>query len=352
MSQVSAEAARSHPSRRRRSHLKVLGADIGGTKVNLALFDWQDGRLSCLRTESYHSPGLDGLPTALKMFLGHDAPPLDAAAFGVAGPVQNDRAQITNLPWNVDGENLRSVLGIRRVKLINDLEATAYGALTLEPADVLVLNAGTAVTGNAAVIAAGTGLGEGLLFWDGTQYHPAPSEGGHADFAPRNDLEGELLEFLRRRYQHVSYERLLSGPGLVNIYEFLRDTGRGDEPPAFARRLQEEDPAAAISHAALQGAPPLCAQALDLFTVIYGAEAGNLALKVMATGGVYVGGGIAPKIRSKLSDGTFMAAFRDKGRMGFLMDLMPVRVILKETTALNGAGYCAVRLAHKEEHDD
>jgi glucokinase len=325
---------------------------MGGTKVNLALFDWQDGRLSCVRMESYHSLELDGLPTALKQFLGHDAPPLAAAAFGVAGPVQGDRAQITNLPWSVDGESLRSVLGIRRVKVINDLEATAYGVLTLEPADMLVLNAGSAGSGNAAVIAAGTGLGEGLLFWDGTQYHPAPSEGGHADFAPRNDLEAELLVFLGWRYQHVSYERVLSGPGLFNIYEFLRDTGHGDEPPEFANRLREEDPAAAISHAALQGAPPLCVQALDVFTAIYGAEAGNLALKVMATGGVYVGGGIAPKIRQKLTDGTFMAAFRDKGRMSFLMDLMPVRVILKETTALQGAGYCAARLAQKEEHDD
>jgi glucokinase len=330
----------------------VLGGDIGGTKVNLALFDWQDGRLSRLRMESYHSLELDGLPGALNRFLGGKAPPLEAAAFGVAGPVQTGRARITNLPWSVDGDNLRSVLGIRRLKLINDLEATAYGVLTLEAADMLVLNPGKAAPGNAAVIAAGTGLGEGLLFWDGAQYHPAPSEGGHTDFAPRNDLEAELLVFLRRRYQHVSYERLLSGPGLVNIYEFLRDTGRGDEPPAFAQQLRENDPAAAISHAALQGAPPLCVQALALFTAIYGAEAGNLALKVMATGGVYVGGGIAPKIRAQLAAGAFMAAFRDKGRMSFLMDLMPVRVILKETAALDGAGYCAARLAQKEEYND
>jgi glucokinase len=330
----------------------VLGGDIGGTKVNLALFDWRGERLSRVRMESYHSLELDGLPSALNMFLGHEAPPLSAAAFGVAGPVQDGRAQITNLPWTVDADNLRSVLGIQRVKLINDLEATAYGVLTLEPADMLVVNAGMTVPGNAAVIAAGTGLGEGLLFWDGTRYHPAPSEGGHADFAPRNDLETELLAFLRRRYPHVSYERLLSGPGLVNIYEFLRDTGRGDEPPAFAAQLHEEDPAAVVSHAALEGAPSLCVQALDLFTTIYGAEAGNLALKVMATGGVYVGGGIAPKIRAKLADGTFMKAFRDKGRMKFLMDLTPVRVILNETTALHGAGYCAARLAQKEEYDD
>lgn len=335
-----------------RTQATVLGADIGGTKVHLAVFAWRDGRLSRQRMESYASLELDGLPSALKLFLGHGAPRVDAAVFGVAGPVQREHAQITNLPWSVEVESLRAVLGTERVKLINDLEATAYGVLTLQPADMLVLNPGSVVPGNAAVIAAGTGLGEGLLFWDGKQYHPAPSEGGHTDFAPRNELEAELLAFLRTRYAHVSYERVLSGPGLVNIYQFLRDTGRGDEPPALARRLQEGDPAAAISQAALEGGPPLCTHALQLFTSIYGAEAGNLGLKVMATAGVYVGGGIAPKICPKLSDGTFMAAFRDKGRMAFLMDLMPVQVVLEETTALNGAGYCAARLAQKEEYDD
>jgi glucokinase len=327
----------------------ILGADIGGTKVSLALFEWQGGRLRCGRMQSYASGELDGLPAALRLFLGTAWPQLQAAAFGVAGPVQKGRAQITNLPWVVDIEHLRTVLGIRRVKLINDLEATAYGVLTLAPADFLVLNQGHTVPGNAAIIAAGTGLGEGLLFWDGTQHHPAPSEGGHSDFAPRNELETELLTFLRKRHPHVSYERLLSGPGLVNIYEFLRDSGRGNEPASLAARMREEDPAAAITQAALQGGPPLCVQALDLFCAIYGAEGGNLALKVMATGGVYIAGGIAPRIRGKLTDGTFMAAFRDKGRMAPLMDVMPVRVVLRETTALQGAGFCAARLLEKEE---
>ncbi len=332
--------------------MTLLGGDVGGTKVNLALFQWRDGRLSRLRMESYRSLELAGLPDAVARFLGSDPPPLHAAVFGVAGPVQQQRAHITNLPWVVDTAELRQVLGLRRVRLINDLQATAYGVLTLAPADFMVLNAGTAVPGNAAVIAAGTGLGEGMLFWDGMRYHAAPSEGGHADFAPRNDVEAELLAYVRKRYQHASYERVLSGPGLVNIYEFLRDSGRGIEPPAFARQLQDNDPAAAISHAALQGQPTLCVQALDLFTAIYGAEAGNLALKVMATGGVYIGGGIAPKIAAKLADGTFMAAFRDKGRMAFLMDAMPVQVILEGTAALNGAGYYAARIAEKEDFDD
>jgi glucokinase len=203
-----------------------------------------------------------------------------------------------------------------------------------------------------AVIAAGTGLGEGVLFWDGVRYQASPSEGGHADFAPRNALESELLSFLWKRHGHASYERLLSGSGVVAIYEFLREGGCADEPPWLAARLREHDPAAVISQAALQGGPVLCVQALALFTAIYGAEAGNLGLKFMATGGVYVAGGIAPKIRAKLTDGTFMAAFRDKGRMTALMDAMPVRVVLKETTALQGAGLCAARLAEKEESDD
>ncbi len=334
------------------SALTLLGGDIGGTKVNLALFQWREGRLSRLRMQSYASLELSGLPAAVTQFLGSAPPALQAAVFGVAGPVQDQRAHITNLPWIVDAEDLRQVLGLRRVCLINDLQATAYGALTLRPTDFMVLNAGMAARGNVAVIAAGTGLGEGFLFWDGAQHHAAPSEGGHADFAPRSEIETELLAYIRKRYQHASYERVLSGPGLVNIYEFLRDSGRGDEPPAFARQWRETDPAAAISHAALQGSPALCVQALDLFMRIYGAEAGNLALKVMAVGGVYVGGGIAPKIAPKLTDGTFMAAFRDKGRMAFLMDAMPVQVILEDTAALNGAGYYAARIAEKEEFDD
>lgn len=335
-----------------RAHITVLAADVGGTKVHLALFKWGDGRLQCLRMQSYPSHELDDLLTGVRRFLGADSPPLRAAVFGLAGPVRTGCAQITNLPWVVGVAQLRQALGIQRVRLINDLEATAYGVLTLEPADLLVLNQGENVRGNVAVIAAGTGLGEGLLFWDGAQHHASPSEGGHVDFAPRNDLECELLSFLWKRHGHTSCERLLSGPGLVNIYEFLRASGRGDEPPWLAARLGARDPAAVISEAGLRGESPLCVQALALFTAIYGAEAGNLALKVMATGGVYVAGGIAPKIRAKLTDGTFMAAFRDKGRMASLMDVMPVRVVLKETTALQGAGLCAARLAAKEEVDD
>jgi len=331
--------------------MKLLGGDIGGTKVKLALFERQGGKLTRQRAQSYSSHAYDGLPAMLKDFLGTAPPDLSAAAFGVAGPVEETHAHITNLPWVIDAAELRECLAVKHVKLINDLEATAYGVLTLAPDDCFVLSSGAtpAVPGNAAVIAAGTGLGEGFLRWDGADYHPAPSEGGHADFAPSDDLQDALLDHLRQRFGHVSYERVLSGPGLVNIYEFLRDTGRGDEPAGLAQQLQSENPAAVISHLALEGAVPLCVQALEIFVMIYGAEAGNVALKALATGGVYVAGGIAPKIRAKLADGAFMAAFRAKGRMAFLMDKLPVRVVLNEDTALSGAGQCAARLVQKEE---
>ncbi|MFN8624833.1 MAG: glucokinase [Candidatus Binatia bacterium] len=330
----------------------VLAADVGGTKVNLALFACGAGSVRCLRSASYPSHELGDLVSGVRRFLGSDPPRLHAAVFGVAGPVRQGRVQTTNLPWLIDEGQLSTALGIARVRLINDLEATAYGVLTLEPADILLLNPGATVRGNVAVIAAGTGLGEGGLFWDGVEYRAAPSEGGHADFAPRNALECALLSFLWKRYGHASYERLLSGAGLVTIYEFLREQGDAHEPPWLAARLREQDPAAVISQAALQGDSALCVQALHTFTAIYGAEAGNLGLKFMATGGVYVGGGIAPKIRTKLADGTFMAAFRDKGRMTALMDAMPVRVVLRETTALQGAAWCAARLTEKETTDD
>src|ERR1700687_3196522 len=331
--------------------MQLLGGDIGGTKVKLALFEGNAGRLARRRTQSFVSHEHDGLAAIVKEFLAGEQLSLRAAAFGVAGPVERGHARITNLPWEVDANELRQCLRIDCVTLINDLEATAYGVTTLDAEDFLVLSPGATppVSGNAAVIAAGTGLGEGLLCWDGVDHHPAPSAGGHADFAPCGEWQIALLNYLRARFDHVSFERVLSGPGLVSIYEFLRDTGCGVEPADLGQRLQREDPAAVISHLALEGTVPLCVQALEMFVAIYGAEAGNLALKVLATGGVYVAGGIAPKIRAKLVDGTFMAAFRAKGRMAFLMDKLPVRVVLNEDTALNGAAECAARMAQKEE---
>jgi glucokinase len=246
------------------------------------------------------------------------------------------------LAWVVDARLVAGELGLQAVGLINDLEANAWGIGVLERDDLAVLNAGAPdAEGNQAIISAGTGLGEAGLAWDGTQHRPFATEGGHSDFAPRNHLEMELLDYLLKQFRRVSYERVVSGPGLLNIYRFLRDTGRGEEPAWLAEKLRDQDPGAVVSQAALDGKSDLCVQALDLFVSLYGAEAGNLALKLLATGGVYLGGGIAPKIISKLQDSIFLNAFTAKGRLKPLLQAMPVRVILNDRTALLGAARCA-----------
>jgi glucokinase len=253
-----------------------------------------------------------------------------------------------NLPWVVDSAALAHDLNLPAVTLLNDLEANAYGIAALSPEDFVTLNIGTpAAEGNAAVISVGTGLGEAGLYWDGRSHHPFACEGGHADFAARDALEAELLLYLRAKGQHVSYERVLSGSGLQSIYAFLRDSGRAKETPAVAEEMRRADPAAVIANAGLQGRCELCVQALDLFVSAYGAEAGNLALKMMSAGGVFVGGGIAPKIIQKLKGPAFMAAFTAKGRMKPLLEAMPVRVIMQEKTALLGAARYAAQMASK-----
>ena len=232
----------------------------------------------------------------------------------------------------------RAPLRLRSVGLLNDLEAHAYGIALLAPEDFMTLNQGAAdASGNAAVIAAGTGLGEAGLYWNGQQHLPFAGEGGHTSFAPSDPLQIELLRFLSQEFGHVSWERVLSGPGLYNIYRFLRDTGRGEEPDWLTEKMQQHDPSAVISQTALADTSVLCRQALDLFVVLYGAEAGNMALKLMATAGVYVGGGIAPKIIQKLTDSTFMEAFVAKGRLKPLLQAIPVRIIMNDKVALLGA---------------
>jgi glucokinase len=236
------------------------------------------------------------------------------------------------------------MLGIRAIGLINDLEANAYGLQVLGEGDLVHLGKETTqAEGNRAIIAAGTGLGEVGMFWDGTRHLPVASEGGHADFAPRNSLERELAVYLEARFDHVSCERVVSGPGLRHIYEFLRDTGRGSEPEWLRDEMRKRDPSAVISLTALEGKSPLCADALNLFVSCYGAEAGNLALKVMAVGGMYVGGGIAPKIIAKLREGSFLEAFQDKGRMRDLLGATPVTVIMNDRAALHGAALYAAQ---------
>ncbi|HSB71071.1 MAG TPA: glucokinase [Candidatus Methylomirabilis sp.] len=321
----------------------ILAGDIGGTNTRLA-FAMVDGeRLKLVEEATFASREHAALGAVLERFLSSRHAPVERACFGVAGPVRHGRCEATNLPWVVDARDVARQLGFPQVGLINDLEASAHGIALLEAKDFCVLNEGAQdAPGNAAIIAAGTGLGEAGLLWDGARLRPFATEGGHASFAPRTPLEIGLLRYLLPQFQHVSFERVLSGPGLLNIYRFLRDTGPGDEPAWLAEEMGRRDPAAVIAETALQGRNGLCNQALELFVGIYGAEAGNLALKVMATGGVLVGGGIAPKILPKLRERTFLDAFSGKGRMKSLLLRMPVRVILNEKTALLGAARFAV----------
>jgi glucokinase len=321
----------------------ILAGDIGGTNTRLAFLEGTPDRLQPVRIEFFPSAEFSGLTEIVRKFLGEHYHAVDAVCFGLPGAVVNGRVEATNLPWVVDANQLAADLALGSITLINDLFANAHGIALLEESDFVVLNPGVAsLTGNRALISAGTGLGEAGLYSDGQGgYHPFPSEGGHADFAPRNDLEMDLLRYLMGRFEHVSYERVLSGPGLHNIYQFLRETGRGEEPAWLADQIAQGDPSAAISKSALEGTSAICVQALDIFVSLYGAEAGNLALKMLATGGAYVGGGIAPKIIRKLSSTAFMKAFTAKGRIVNILKDMPVRVITNDKAALLGAGRVA-----------
>jgi glucokinase len=332
----------------------ILAGDIGGTSTRLALFEVDRGKLVPRAQAKYPSRAHKGLDEIVQKFVTAQraglTTPIEHAAFGIAGPIRDGRVQTSNLPWIIDARQLGRELKVADVHLLNDLEANAYGIAELAPNDFVTLNAGQAdPRGNAAIISAGTGLGEAGIYFDGKQLHPFACEGGHCDFSPRDELETELLLHLKKRFAqqstgHVSYERVLAGPGLRNIYEFLRDTGRGQESAAIAEAMTEEDPSAAISKAGLDGSCQLCVQALDLFVSFYGAEAGNLALKMLATRCIYVGGGIAPKIISKLREPRFLEAFCNKGRLKPVLQLIPVRVIMNDQTALLGsARYAAFR---------
>ncbi len=320
----------------------ILAGDVGGTNARLAFFDVQDGHFRVVSSSVFPSREYGGLDQIVSKFVETSKLHPDAACFGVPGPVRNGRVETSNLPWVIESKRLADELKLKKAVLINDLEANAWGIATLGPDDVVSLNQvkGNPV-GNQGVISAGTGLGEAGMVWDGSQYRIFATEGGHSDFAPRNELEIELFRYLSGRYGHVSYERVVSGPGLVNVFHFLRDTGRGTEPQWLIDQMVHGDPAAAISRAAVEGACGLCEQAVDLFVSVFAAEAGNLALKVLSTGGVYLGGGIAPKMLAKLSGPLFMHSFVGKGRMQPLLESMPVKVITNDKTALMGAARCA-----------
>ncbi len=327
----------------------VLAGDIGGTKTDLALFSVQGERLRVEKSRIFPSKRYSGLVPVLLDFLADHPVSVDSACFGIAGPVVDNKVKTPNLAWMVDCVELKRALKMDSVALLNDLEATAYGVFTLENDEFLTLNEGTMrYSGNKALIAAGTGLGQSILYDDGHHFRPLASEAGHADFAPRNDLEIDLLRYLIGRYTHVSYERVLSGPGLLNIYRFLKESRGVQEPSWLAKRLAAaDDVSAEISKAALAQEADICVQALDLFVSVYGAEAGNLALRAKSVRGLYVGGGIAPKIVEKLRDGTFMRAFGDKGRYADLLAAIPVQVILNDQAALRGAAYYAAFLSNE-----
>ncbi len=321
----------------------ILAGDVGGTKTLLAVLD--TAAMTIVRETTLPSRELESLESAVEAFLlGAPRIRVEGGCIGVAGPVMDGRCVATNLPWIVDERHIAAAAGAP-VKLINDLEAAAHGVLTLAPDKFLVLQPGSPKAGgNVALIAAGTGLGQALVVSDGQGYRVVPSEGGHASFAPADELQIDLLRSLRAEFGHVSWERLLSGPGLANIYHFLQARAGHAAPDWLRARLQREDPGAVVGEVALAGRDLVCVEALDLFVSIYGAQAGNLALETLALGGLVVGGGIAPRIKTKLADGRFMLAFRAKGRMEPLLASMPVKVALEARAGLLGAAHVASRL--------
>lgn len=317
--------------------MHILCGDVGGTKTRLAIFDLDDRFLNPVAEETYSSRKYNSLTNIASEFINQQNSPINDAVFGVAGPILARSCNTTNLPWKINTQQMERDLGISSVHLINDLEATAWGIAALGDKDIYTLQQGSAnAVGNRAVIAAGTGLGQAGMFWDGATYIPFASEGGHCDFAPANDLEYELLKYLKRNGRHVCWEDILSGPGLAAIYSFLLQHRHIPPPKWFQDKLENGDPAAVISDLAKDGQDRLCVETLELFVRLYGAEAGNQALKLMATGGVYIGGGIAPKLLEWLKHPAFIEAFCNKGKMLELMKSMPVRVILNDRAALYG----------------
>ena len=320
----------------------ILAGDIGGTNARLAYFQPQNGHLNLVSERVYPSREHSEFGEIVTQFLKDSGSRPEVACFGIAGPVRDGRVETSNLPWVIEQSRLAKQISLPSTWLINDLEASAWGIGALNPGDLVPLNRVSGHgSGNQAVIAAGTGLGQAGLYWDGSHHQVFACEGGHCDFAPQGELQIELLRYLAARFEHVSYERILSGPGLVNVYDFLRDQGKEKETPEFAAELKNGDAAAAISRAAIDGTSSLAVQALDLFIDVYGAEASNLALKTMATGGLFLSGGISPKILSKLQGPRFMQAFVHKGRLRPLVESIPVQVVTNEKAGLLGAARCA-----------
>jgi glucokinase len=329
----------------------ILAGDIGATRTRLAAFQTEGSKLQLVVEKTYKSQQHQGLKEIISAFVKTEGIPVHSACFGVAGPVRGGTSKISNLPWTIDSRELAVQLRLDSVGLINDLEAYAYGIDALESKDFVTLSQGVGedAEGNRVVIAARTGLGVAGLYWDGFRHHPFPCEGGHADFAAKNDLEAELAQYLRKKYDHVSCERILSGPGIKNIYDFLRDAGKVEEPAWLQKQMSEApDQPALISQLALEKKAAICDQALNVFVGVYGAATGNCALNFMATGGVFIGGNIAAKIVSRMKDPIFMNSFLNKGRMSSLLADMPVKIVMNDDSGIIGAAqYTLIQKAFK-----
>jgi len=329
----------------------ILAGEIGATRTRLAAYETEGNRLQCVVEKTFMSQNYASLAEILPQFTRTEGIPVHSACFGVAGPVRGGRSKISNLPWTIDAKELSAQLKLSTVGLLNDLEAYAYGIDALDSKDFIALSAGSEVAeGNRAVISAKTGLGMAGLYWDGFRHHPFACEGGHADFAPRDQIQTELLAYLQKEYGRVSCERILSGPGIRHIYDFLRDAKKMEEPDWLRERLSTtHDPSPVISQLAMEGKAPICEQTMSIFVSVFGAEAGNCALRYMTTGGIFIGGVIAAKIAAKMQDGTFMQAFRDKGRMESILKDMPVQIIVNDDCGLIGAArYTLVQKAFQK----
>jgi glucokinase len=317
----------------------ILAGEIGATGTRLAAFEKEGSRLQLVVEKTYMSQEHSSLSEIIAAFIKAEGIAAHSACFGVAGPVRRGRSKISNLPWVIDSRDLAKQLKLDSVGMINDLEAYAYGIDGLDSKDFVTLNAGSEdAEGNRAVISARTGLGVAGLYWDGYRHHPFACEGGHSDFAPRNALEMELLAYLQKKYGRISYERLLSGPGIKNIYDFLRDAHKADEPQWLKDQIRAApDPPAVISQLAQEGKAAICDQTLSIFVSIYGAETGNCALNFLSTGGIFIGGSVAAKNVSMMKDPIFMESFLDKGRMVDLLKEIPVTIVLNDDSGIIGA---------------
>lgn len=319
----------------------ILAGDIGGTKSNLALYRFSGNQLKLLKEGTLPTKDFRSFSQLMAAFQGHSLPPINAICLGVAGPVNKGRVEGTNFSWAIDEEEIKKELGVEVVSVINDMEANAFGLGLLDQKDVEVLRKGAGIPGNAAIISPGTGLGEAGFFWDGSHYHPFPSEGGHCEFSPRNEFDYQLWRYLKDQFGFVSWERLVAGPGIYHLYRFLLQYRKAEEPQWLKERLRREDPSAVISSCAAMEKFPLCQETLELFLYYLAVEASQVTLKFKATGGIFLGGGILPKIHQVLDREVFLRNYLRSDRMNDLLESVPVTLILNPKASLYGAAFCA-----------